>query len=220
MHLLYRGLIFRFCRASAKPGRLASLLLLLLLVSPAFAQTDPTPSAVSPELAAATDTSEQSIEGIKFIPFREWSSPAKAAFYSAIFPGMGQLYNRKYWKIPIVYAASGITAYYIFRNNRLYREFQQNYSYEIDDDPTTINTTSYNSQTLQRGVLLYHRYRDLSVLLFIAAHGLNVLDAHVDAHLKEFDISEDLSFKLKPQLMVGPANALYPAITFKLNLKP
>ncbi|CAN5907402.1 hypothetical protein BH24BAC1_BH24BAC1_04500 [soil metagenome] len=157
----------------------------------------------------------------KFVPYREWSKPARAAFYAAVLPGAGQAYNRKYWKMPILYGGMGVIGYYIRYNHDLYRRFQRAYVIRTDDAPTTLDefTRFRDPQTLLTGVNIYRRNRDLSVIIMVGAYAIGILDAHVDAHLKEFDISEDLSFKIKPQLMPVFGNRVAPSVTVKLNLK-
>jgi Family of unknown function (DUF5683) len=132
-------------------------------------------------------------------------SPRVATIRSAILPGWGQATNKKYWKIPIVYAALGTTTYIFFRNVKQYREARDAYAnatdlnpandfeipqpyYTIKDQPERIRT--FRNQVRQNV--------DYTVLFFIAFWGLNVVDAAVDAHLKTFDVSDDLSLHIKP----------------------
>ena len=156
----------------------------------------------------------------KFIPFREWSRPAKAAFYSAVLPGLGQAYNKKYWKIPILYLGGGTIIYFIGDNHEKYMQFRRAYEMRTDGDEATVDQLGqYSDQILQTGNIVYRRNRDLSVILLALAYGVNILDAHVDAHLSEFDISDDLTLKLKPQLLPMPGTLVAPALTLKLNYK-
>ncbi|MFT3824267.1 MAG: DUF5683 domain-containing protein [Chitinophagaceae bacterium] len=141
-------------------------------------------------------------------------SPRKAAIYSAILPGLGQVYNKKYWKVPIVYAAIGIPVYFLVDNKRWYDKTK--YALAVVANGTT-DTDSLNAvdpalQSLVRnkatGSLLsyrndFRRNMDYSILFGLLFWGLNVVDATVDAHLKGFDISEDLSLKIKPTLFHG-----------------
>ena len=177
---------------------------------------------VAPVPASPDPGDTVSVEPVKFkfVPYREWSKPARAAFYSAVLPGAGQAYNRKYWKMPILYGGMGVIGYYIRYNHDLYRRFQRAYVIRTDDDPNTIDefTRFRDPQTLLTGVNIYRRNRDLSVIIMVGAYALGILDAHVDAHLKEFDISEDLSFKIKPQLMPVFGSQVAPSVILKLNL--
>jgi hypothetical protein len=178
------------------------------------------PALGTPGQADPADTVSIEPPSFKFIPFREWSRPAKAAFFSAIFPGLGQAYNRKYWKMPILYGGIGVIGYYVVYNNKMYNDFDEALRIRTDNDPTTIDqfADKYpNVQQLQRGRVVFRRYRDLSIIMLVGAHALNILDAHVDAHLRDFDIGDDLSFKIKPQLLPIAGNQISPALTLKLN---
>ena len=130
-------------------------------------------------------------------------NPKVAIFRSAVFPGWGQAYNKKYWKIPIVYGALGTAAGFFLFNIKTYNELRQAVIYKSDNIPENDllippEFRTYRVETLQSIRNTYRQYIDYSVLAFILAWGLNVVDAAVDAHLKAFDVSSDLSLKLKP----------------------
>jgi Family of unknown function (DUF5683) len=136
-------------------------------------------------------------------------SPRKATIRSAILPGWGQAYNKKYWKIPIVYAALGITAYIFVDNVHTYQDVQFAYEVVVGKDTASYEQVpDYLKELVRRGdVNSLDRYRrefrkniDYSVLIFLLFWGLNVIDATVDAHLKDFDVSPNISMKLKPML--------------------
>ena len=121
-------------------------------------------------------------------------SPAKAAFYSGIFPGMGQLYNKKYWKIPLVYAAIGTSVYFYSDNNTKYHEFRDVYKRRLagyTDDKYPF----LDEDRLIRAQRFYQKNRDLSALIIAAFYVLNIVDANVDAHLMQFNVDDDLSFQ-------------------------
>ena len=132
-------------------------------------------------------------------------NPNIAIYRSAILPGWGQYTNKKYWKIPIVYAALGTTAYIFFRNTKQYREARNAYSNATDGNPANdgeipqpyfiIKDQPERIRTFRNKV---RQNVDYTVLFFIAFWGLNVVDATVDAHLKTFDVSDDLSLQIKP----------------------
>jgi len=132
-------------------------------------------------------------------------SPRIATYRSAILPGWGQATNKKYWKIPIVYAALGTTAYIFFRNIKQFREARDSYTNAIDGDTSndyqipqpyyTVRNQPDRIKTFRNQV---RQNVDYTVLFFIAFWGLNVVDATVDAHLKTFDVSDNLSLQLKP----------------------
>ena len=132
-------------------------------------------------------------------------NPRIATYRSAILPGWGQATNKKYWKIPVVYAALGTTAYIFFRNVKQYNEAKKAYANAIDGDPAndylipqpyfTVKDQPERIKTFRNQV---RQNVDYTVLFFIIFWGLNVVDATVDAHLKTFDVSDDLSLLIKP----------------------
>lgn len=130
-----------------------------------------------------------------------------AATRSAIFPGLGQIYNKKYWKLPIVYGALGTTGFVFAFNLKNYRDLKQAYIGKFNartkNDSTEYfkikpNLLPLSEESLRFNRDQFRRNADYSVLVFAIIWGLNVLDAAVDAHLKTFDVSEDLSLKIKP----------------------
>jgi len=131
-------------------------------------------------------------------------SPKKAAFRSAVLPGWGQAYNKKYWKIPIVYGALGTTAAIFVFNLDTYKSLKQAYIYIRDTIPG--NDTLIESRFRNLSPESIRSYRnsfrqnvDYSVLFFFVFWGLNIVDATVDAHLKAFDVSSDITLKIKPR---------------------
>lgn len=132
-------------------------------------------------------------------------NPGKAALRSAILPGWGQVYNRKYWKVPIIYAALGVTAGVFFYNLETYQDTRMAYTIKYNEDTARYHEIPDYLQPISTESLRYYRdsYRqamDYSILVFILLWGLNVVDAAVDAHLKSFDVSPDLSMRFKPFL--------------------
>jgi len=132
-------------------------------------------------------------------------SPRIATYRSAILPGWGQATNKKYWKIPIVYAALGTTTYIFFRNSKQYREARDAYSNAIDGNTANDNEIPEPYYTIRNQPERIKTFRnqvrqnvDYTVLFFIAFWALNVVDATVDAHLKTFDVSDDLSLQIRP----------------------
>lgn len=132
-------------------------------------------------------------------------SPKIAILRSAILPGWGQATNKKYWKMPIVYGALGTTAYIFFRNIKQFKEANAAYKNAIDgiDSNNSLIPEPYFGVLGQPELIKNFRNEvrqnvDYSVLFFIAFWGLNVVDAAVDAHLKTFDVSDNLSLQIKP----------------------
>ena len=134
-------------------------------------------------------------------------SPRKAAIRSALVPGLGQIYNKKYWKLPIVYGALGASGAVFVYNLTNYRDtrfaYRVKYNMRVNrTDSLLFNSIKSNLQPLPEESLRYYRDQfrrdiDYSVLFFLLLWGLNVVDASVDAHLKTFDVGPDLSFQLK-----------------------
>jgi hypothetical protein len=135
-------------------------------------------------------------------------TPAKAAFYSAILPGLGQAYNKKYWKIPLVYGAIGTSLYFYIDNNKKYHQYRDAYKRRLEGY-TDDNYTYLDNTRLIAGQKFYQRNRDLSALVTLAFYALNIIDANVDAALLQFNVDENLS--------VRPI--IYPNdVTFKTNV--
>ena len=120
--------------------------------------------------------------------------PTKAAFYSALLPGLGQAYNKKYWKIPIVYGAIGTSLYFYIDNSKKYHSYRDAYKRRLlgfDDDQYQY----LDDSRLIQAQRFYQRNRDLSLLVTIGFYVLNIVDANVDAHLIQFNVSDKLSFQ-------------------------
>ncbi len=143
-------------------------------------------------------------------------APSRAAFYSAVLPGLGQAYNKRYWKVPIVWGAIGTGTYAYMHNNDLYKRTRTAYKRRLagftddefwdlnKDDGVTPTTPGLSDEALQDAQERYQRDRDLALLITIALYALNIIDANVDAHLKQYNVNEDLSLKMQPYLDVNP----------------
>lgn len=149
----------------------------------------------------------------------EEHSPRKATMYSAILPGLGQAYNKKYWKIPLVYGGFYAIGYFIGWNNKNYQLYKTAYQDWTDDDLETTryldievvrlrnydpnNSSDYANlkEALNNQQEYFRRNRDLLIISVLGFYGLNVIDAGVDAHLFNFDISDDLSFNWQPSVV-------------------
>jgi len=137
-------------------------------------------------------------------------NPKKAMLRSAILPGWGQWYNKKYWKIPIIYGALGISTYVFFYNLNTYRLLRRAVIYRARDthaDSLLVapEFQSFSTQFLRINRNAFRQNIDYSVLAFLILWGLNVVDATVDAHLKAFDVSPDIGMKLRPNLTANNA---------------
>ncbi len=156
-------------------------------------------------------------------------APSKAAFYSAVLPGLGQIYNKRYWKVPIVYAAIGTGIYAYTYNNNLYNRFRIAYKsrlagftsdefYDLNNSGIDPGNPDLSNQALQSAQVRYQKNRDLSLLITIGLYALNIVDANVDAHLKQFNVSDDLSMDMHvmPYLTQDPITA---NVNYGLGLK-
>ena len=165
-----------------------------LLRRNALAEKDTTQAASSPLSPADTLLAD----------YKSLHSPRKAAFYSAVLPGLGQIYNRQYWKVPLVYAAIGVSTGVFIWNLDKYKEFRDAYRVRVanQNNPDYKNPYPlYTDADLRYLRDAYRQYVDYSVLVFVAAYALNIVDATVFAHLRQFDISDDLSMRVSPRLI-------------------
>lgn len=142
-------------------------------------------------------------------------SPKMAVILAAAFPGLGQVYNRKYWKLPILYGGFVGFSYAISWNQNYYKFYFESYKSIVDDDPNTNywhkalpygQDPATADQTWLKDVFkkrkdFYRRYRDLSIIGTVALYGLSIVDAYVDAQLFDFDISPDLSMRIEPTVI-------------------
>lgn len=190
-----------------------------LAVMDSIAQVD-SRALLSDSLTDRTDTASVAIVKEKQMkPKRDWAtwkpSPQRALWLAMALPGAGQIYNRKYWKLPIIYGGFMGCIYALTWNDMMYKDYSQAYLDIMDDDPAT---ASYN-KFLHLGIQItpaneerykqlfksrkdkYRRWRDMSFFVMIGVYALSVIDAYVDAELSEFDISKDLSLKVSPAVI-------------------
>lgn len=178
------------------------LLCIALLVLPFIAL-----SQKSSDLGEAKNlVIQDSVRRKPFNPLR----PSKAAFYSAVLPGLGQAYNKRYWKIPIVYAAIGAGIYFYVDNKNEYNRYRDAYKRRLagftDDEFWGDGTSAaISDEALIRAQQTLRRNKDLSLLLTILAYTLNIVDANVDAHLLQFNVDDNLA--IKPNLQFDSFDA-------------
>lgn len=139
-------------------------------------------------------------------------NPRKATIRSAILPGWGQWYNKKYWKIPIVYGALGITTGVFFYNLKTYKDLRKAVIYRLDKDTSNDHLidpqfTNLSTESIRMYRNVFRQNIDYSVLVFLGFWALNVVDATVDAHLKAFDVSSDIVLKIRPGFNYTTNNA-------------
>jgi hypothetical protein len=148
-------------------------------------------------------------------------SAQKATLYSAILPGLGQIYNKQAWKAVIVFAALGVSGYCVYHYNDLYNDYRTEYFRMVQYKESNNNSLEGFQFQTENGKIAfevhhnesdgeyvvtnsmngYHRYRDLSIIITAALYGLNIIEANVSANFFSYDISEDLSMNIEPVLM-------------------
>lgn len=156
------------------------------------------------------DTVETVPAELPKLPEPDWRpDPSKATWYALVCPGLGQIYNRSYWKVPILYGGVATLSYLIIWNGRMYNDYKNAYHDLMDNDPTTNSYVSlvpsrsdYGDEWMQSALKkrrdMYRRYRDLSIFGMAALYVVSVVDAFVDAHLYDFTVSDDLSLRVEP----------------------
>jgi hypothetical protein len=133
--------------------------------------------------------------------FHKKHNPNTAILYSAILPGLGQVYNRKFWKVPLVYGAGAAMVYAFNYNQSKYKKFKDAYANDDHSKKFIIDGNELTYEQLPLGRDFYRRYRDLSIFGIAAVYFLNIVDAMVDAYFTEFDVSDDLSLKIQPSVV-------------------
>ncbi|AKD04517.1 DUF5683 domain-containing protein [Pontibacter korlensis] len=208
-----------------KFGAMAWLLGLVLYFAPAQSQGQVmTVGPDSVRVPLPTDTTTE-----KRFFLSRWDKPAKAAFFSAVIPGAGQFYNKAYWKIPIVYATGAVLTYFYIDNNNNYQDYREALLIRQDNNPDTkdqfadlpylgeaegqraINNLKYRRD-------FWRRNRDLTIILSVAAYSLQIAEAYVHAHLKDFEVGEDLALRVQPNLVPIHAqpNSFTPGLSLTL----
>ena len=181
-----------------------------------FAQND----SLTTQLFQKSDTLQISKKKIKLSPIYNPLAPSKAAFYSAIFPGIGQIYNKKYWKAPIVWGALALPVYYYQINNNDYKRYRNAYRLRkngLVDEFTVGGIELVSMQTLETAQKQLRENRDMSLLTGVILYILQIVEASVNAHLMQFNTDDNLT--IKPQLIFDPIRIETPSIglTFKYN---
>jgi hypothetical protein len=180
-------------------------------------------------LATKTDSIQKNIPQPKkrFIP-----DSNRSVWLALVFPGGGQIYNRKYWKLPIVYGGFVGCTYALSWNNKMYKDYSQAYLDIMDDDP---NTKSYEDflpmnssiagqeerfkEIFRKRKDAYRRQRDLSIFAFIGVYLLSVIDAYVDAELSDFDITKDIGLRVEPAVINDTRSKNFGSVGLQCSLK-
>ncbi len=168
-----------------------------------------TPPTIKEPTTASADSISKAIDPNRWVP-----NPTKATWLALVIPGGGQIYNRKYWKLPIFYGGFAGCAYALTWNNKMYKDYSSAYKDAVNENWTSTSITdllppgyidrvskTQLTETLRKRKDTYRRYRDMSVFAFIGVYLLSVVDAYVDAELSNFDISPDLSMRVEPAII-------------------
>lgn len=169
--------------------------------------------------AQSDSSSAASLISTDSLDWRYDHSPRKASILSAVLPGAGQVYNHKYWKVPIVVGGLGVSYYFLQENNSQYRRYKDAYIALTDGDPSTVDEFNgrFSSQTVLNVADTYRKWRDLSYIAIGAVYILNIVDASVDAHFVRFDVGRELSMHVAPSLSTAAQGA--PGLSFALTLR-
>lgn len=185
-------------------------------------QDESKPHVIVEDTVSAPGTSERpfvtadAVDSTLVEDTSEEFSPRKASLYSAILPGLGQAYNKKYWKIPLIYGgliSLGLVVDFYADNYSYYRRML------LLQQSTGTNPTGVSERVLDNAVIKSRRERDFFIIMCGLAYIINIVDAHIDAHLKGFDISDDLTLKLQPSLNSTAFNTPVGGFGISLHLK-
>lgn len=191
--------------------KLAKILAVFITISLLFIQT-----SKAQEITVETDT-------VKLVKTTQRFSPRKAALLSAAFPGLGQVYNRKYWKVPIVYAGIATFGYFLHSHQTNYVNFSDTYRERLAgksryQDPND-RYPNIKDEGLQLRTDFYRRNRDFTIILSALFYGLIITDAMVDAHLAEFNVKDDVALKVQPTIIPTSGSTASAGLSFRLSLK-
>ena len=191
----------------------------ILLGINAFAQEEEAVKRDSVVLSENNIVAES--EGIqKVITNSDRRRPKKAALRSAIFPGLGQMYNKSFWKLPIIYGGHAFFAFQIHDNSVKYKYYLNALLIETGKIPGLENPTQFTETQLRRRTDVFRRNRDYFIIISVLWYALNIVEAHVDAHLLEFDLNEDLALGIKPTSVQNKWNIPNAGITLQLKINP
>ncbi len=191
-------------------------ILFLFMVYPLSAQNTDTLSVKKEKILVIKDS-------LSFKESFDPLAPSTAAFYSAVLPGLGQAYNKKYWKIPIIYAGMATGVYFYIQNDKDYDRFRDAYKRRLagfTDDEFFGNgdTPNVSTERLIDAQKSAQRNKDLSIVLSLVFYLVNIIDANVDAHLKQYNVSEDLTLHPNFELNTFNSQANY-GLSLKFNFK-
>ncbi len=169
---------------------------------------------------SAVDTLPGANESLETTNKRNYN-PNTAALLSTVLPGSGQFYNRSYWKIPLVYGGLLTFGYLAYWNNEQAQAFQDELDYRNanNNEKNDPSLEIYSNSSLENGRDQSTRYRDMNIILGVLWYGLNIMDAYVDAHLKEFEVSDNLAIGINPE-MYSNGTRMQPGLSIGLKIRP
>ncbi|MFN0013769.1 MAG: DUF5683 domain-containing protein [Saprospiraceae bacterium] len=180
------------------------------------------PPPATPLVVTHADTMPPKPGFFKRVFTKNYPNPSTAVLLSLALPGAGQVYNKKWWKLPIVYGVLGVLTYYEIDNINQYNILKDNHKWVVDGDPNTNPTEApYNQMDGKR--LEFYRdqwrsYVELNSLALGLAYILTATEAYVDAHLANFDVSDDLSLRIRPNMQATPDNGVAFGLGFALQI--
>ena len=188
-----------YIRKRKRVGLLCLTLFSVFFSTTLSAQTVDTIGRRGPIARTVTNTSTATAQQ----PQEKVHSPNRALIYSAVLPGLGQVYNHQAWKIPIIYAALGGMGYYTYYNYTEMKSYKDEYLYRVNhnDTPRDADMAITPTSNIYNMYETYNKSFQLSVILSVAVYGLNLLDAYVFGHLFDFQIDDNLSLQMSPELM-------------------
>lgn len=177
------------------------LLLLFLVLLPLFTFAQQKVDAVPRKIDTISVSNDSTLNVARAKDTSSILTPKKIGLYSALVPGLGQYYNKQYWKIPVIYVGLGVAAYFIYDNTKNYNIYRAEYASRFNGKGTTNDELAFiQTQELEYNIDYYQRNRDLAYIFTGVGYALQIVDAVVFAHLKGFDISEDISFRIHPTI--------------------
>lgn len=178
-------------------------------------------SLQSYSVLAQEDTSDELVPYDSVDLFTEKSKldPKKASVLSAVMPGLGQIYNKQAWKLPFIYGGLFTIGYFVNYNHQYFQSLRNAFIAETDNDPTTINPFQLTSDALNTRVEQFRRDRDYLIIVGVITYLLNVVDAHISAHLEEFAINDELSLGFEPSYVAPPNGIRNVGFSIVLKIK-
>jgi hypothetical protein len=176
---------------------------------------------ITPEADTVAQEKKFFLSGLKDL--KNLDRPGKAALMSAALPGLGQVYNGAWWKVPIIYATGGVLGYFLIDNNNKYQDFRVAAIERQSNSDKYVNHPQFGVQQPNGTRIIryyrdyYLRNRDLTIILSVVAYSMNIAEAYVHGHMREFDVGENLSLRVQPDLLRIPAaNSMTPGLTLTL----